>query len=204
MRSQLAFVAAVTLAVVVASHRFGDSAHAIGLISESGGKARHGVRLESGGERYTVIVTGTVLPPYAGDARVAVEGEPQPMYSVHLAEPVADLGLRRRPRSDHNLVRGLRPGDRIAVWVVIEPAFVDPVCGWRLADPVLKVKRDGHFYRFCSRKCRDAFTASPLPAEGSPNGEFRFDIVFRDTDTEQQLLAVPVSITAGEGFDGGH
>jgi YHS domain-containing protein len=201
MKKVLAFVAAALLALAAAPFRFGDSAHAIGLISDRGGRARHPVRLDSGKERYTVIVTATVLPPYAGDVRVAVEGETQPMYSVHFAEPVMDLGLGRRPRSDRRSLRELRPRDRIALWVVIEPTFVDPVCGWRLADPELKVKRDGHYYRFCSRKCRDEFLAAPSVAAGSANGAFRYDIVFWDDETGRAVLSVPVRIGGGEGVD---
>ena len=201
MKTQLAFVVAALLALAAAPFRFGDSAHAMGLISERGGSARHPVRLDSGRERYTVIVTATVLPPYAGDVRVAVAGDPHPGYSVHVAEPVVDFGLRRRPRSDRRILRALRPRDRIAVWVVIEPTFVDPVCGWRLADPELKVKRDGHYYRFCSRICRDEFLASPLAADGSANGSFRYDIIFVDDETGKAVLSVPVRIGDGEGYD---
>lgn len=192
------FAAAVALSLLAAPYRFGDSAHAMGVISADGGKARHPVRLASGRERYTVIVTATVLPPWSGDVRVAVEGDPPPAFVMHLFEPVLDLGLRRRPIFDNGVIRGVRAGDRLALWLVLEPTFVDPVCGWRMADPAFKVEREGEFYRFCSRRCRDRFVASPGIAEGAANGHFRYRIVFEDPAREAAVLQIPVLVGGGE------
>lgn len=205
MNKMSVFAAAVALSLLAAPYRLGDSAHAMGMISGDGGTARHPVRLTSGLERYTVIVTATVLPPWSGDLRVVVEGDPQPAFTVWLSEPVVDLGLRRRPVFDHRVIRGVRAGDRLAMWLVLEPTFVDPACGWRMADPAFKVEREGEFYRFCSRHCRDRFLASPGTGEGAPNGHFRYQIIFEDPASGAAVLRIPVVIgDAEEVGHGGH
>ena len=205
MKKVSIFVAAAALSLLAAPYRFGDSAHAMGLISADGGRARHPVRLTSGRERYTVIITATVLPPWSGDVRVAVEGDPPPTFTVRLSEPVVDLGLRLRPTFDHGVIRGLRPGDRPALWLVIEPTFIDPVCGWRMADPAFKVERDGEFFRFCSRRCRDLFLGLPTVPEGAANGHFRYDVVFEDAASGATVLRIPIVIGGAEEVGhGGH
>jgi len=198
MKSALAFAAAAVLALIAAPHRFGDSAHAMGLISDRGGSAAHPVNLENGWERYIVVVTASVSPSYAGNVKVSVVGEPQPVYAVHATKPVVDLGFGgRSPIGDHS-GWSLRPRDRIAMWVVIEPTFLDPVCGWRLADPAYKVKRADRFFRFCSRACRDQFLASSSTAAGSVDGYHHYEIVFRDTTSANQVLSIPVVIGRDE------
>lgn len=52
------------------------------------------------------------------------------------------------------------------------PTVVDPICGMRLApaDAAASAEHDGRTYHFCSRACRDTFTADPTshaaPAAG--------------------------------------
>ena len=81
MRSFAVFAVAGALALLAANHRFGDSAHAIGLINRNGGKAVHPFMLDSDHDTYTVIATATVQPSYRGDARVIVEGLPPTSYN---------------------------------------------------------------------------------------------------------------------------
>ena len=119
MKPTLVFLLAAALSVTAAWYRPGDSGHAMGLISVEGGRAPHPVRLPSGKDRYTLVVTGTVLPPYQGDARVVLEGEPALSYSVHGSNPIVDLGLRRRPYFAESTLTGLRPRDRFTLWVVM-------------------------------------------------------------------------------------
>ena len=126
MKRALVFLFAAALSVTAAWYRPGDSAHAMGLISVEGGRARHPVQLPSGKDRYTLVVTGAVLPPYQGDARVVVEGEPALSYSVYGSDPIVDLGLRRRPYFDGLTLTGLQPRDRFTLWVVMRRPEVDP------------------------------------------------------------------------------
>ena len=121
MKKILVFLFAAALSVFAAWFRPGDSAHAMGMVSIKGGKARHPVHLASGKDRYTLVLTGTILPPYRGDARVVVEGDPAPPYSVYGSDPIVDLKLRHRPYFEDQTLTGLRPKDRFTVWVVIRP-----------------------------------------------------------------------------------
>jgi hypothetical protein len=118
----ITFVLSAGLCLAAAAYRWGDSGHAIGLISRKGGRARHPTCLESGRGRYTQIVTATVLPGYRGNARMVLEGSPPVPYEMHLAAPVVDLGLRRKPRLKKHTLFDLQPGDRIALWLVMHPA----------------------------------------------------------------------------------
>jgi hypothetical protein len=121
MKRFLVFMFAVALSVTAAWCRPGDSAHAMGMVSVKGGRAIHPVHLPGGKDRYTLVLTGTILPPYQGDARVVVEGEPAPSYSVYGSDPIVDLGLRHRPYFNDQTLTGLEPKDRFTVWVVIRP-----------------------------------------------------------------------------------
>ena len=118
----ITFILSASLCLAAAAYRWGDSGHAIGLISRKGGRVRHPACLESGKGRYTQIVTATVLPGYRGNARVDLEGAPSLDCDMHLAGPVVDLGLRRKPRLENRTLVDLQPGDRIALWLVMHPA----------------------------------------------------------------------------------
>jgi hypothetical protein len=118
----ITFILSASLCLLASGYRRGDSGHAIGFISRQGGKARHPSFLKSGGNRYTQIVTATVLPGYRGNARMVLEGSPPVPCEMHLAAPVVDLKLRRRPRLEKHTLFDLQPGDRIALWLVMHPA----------------------------------------------------------------------------------
>jgi len=117
MRSFAVFAVAGALALLAANHRFGDSAHAIGLINRNGGKAVHPFMLASDHDTYTVIATATVQPSYRGDARVIVEGLPPTDYTVMSAEPIIRLGWHHRPGFSQGVLNDLESGDRLSLWV---------------------------------------------------------------------------------------
>ncbi len=121
MRPFLVFVAAAVVLTAAASFRFGDSAHAMGIASVSGGHVRHAAVLAPGRDRYVVIATATVAPPYTGDVSVSVEGDEGFRWNVHLTAPVVDLGLHRRPRMLDRTLLDVRPRDRLALWFVLRP-----------------------------------------------------------------------------------
>ena len=157
MKKLLVFLFAAILSVAAAWYRHGDSAHAMGMVSIKGGRALHPVHLPSGRERYTLVVTGTILPPYRGDARVTVDdGQPIP-FIVRGSDPIIDLALRHRPHFEDQTLTGLQPRDRFTIWVVMQPTepmdpgkrdvtFIDTATG----NPVLKIPvifgggEDGH------------------------------------------------------------
>jgi hypothetical protein len=121
MKRLLVLVVAIGLSLAAAHYRFGDSAHAIGLITRDGGKVRHPIHLPAGEDSYTLILTATVIPPWRGSARVVVEGSPKLGVSLHPSRLALNLGLRRLPRFEDGVYHDLRPGDRLALWVRLLP-----------------------------------------------------------------------------------
>lgn len=199
MKRLAVFSFAVVLSVAAAWYRPGDSAHAMGMVSVKGGKARHPVHLPSGKDRYTLVVTGTILPPYRGDTRVAVEGGPALSYDVYGSDPVIDLGLRRRPRfEDHTLI-GLQPRDRFTLWVVMRPAEVDPVCGMGKQDDFIGFAHHGRTVWLCSQSCLDQFSRDPDRFHAGPRPAGRYAVTFHDTATDKPVLEIPVIFGGGEG-----
>jgi len=189
---------AVALSVAAAWYRPGDSAHAMGMVSLKGGRARHPVHLPTGKDRYTLVVTGTILPPYRGDARVAVEGGPGLSYDVYGSDAVVDLGLRRRPRFDDGTLIGLQPKDRFTLWVVMRPSRLDPVCGRPQQDGSIAFEHGGRTVWFCSQPCLDEFSRGPDRFRAGPEPAGRYAITFRDAATDQSVLEIPVIFDGGE------
>ncbi len=117
LRTLVIFLLALGVSLAAAWYRFDDSAHAMGMLSARGGQSRHPVTLGPGKERYAVIVTASVLPPWHGDAKVALEGETSLQWELHPAGPILDLGLHRHPTWQDGVLRGLQPRDRLAFWL---------------------------------------------------------------------------------------
>jgi YHS domain-containing protein len=197
-------VVSVALSLVAATQRFGDSAHAMGMISSQGGRARHPVELPEGGTRCMLVVTATVIPPFRGDVSVVVEGDPAPEFTVRASAPVIDLGLGRTPRFDEGAFRDLQPGDRLAMWIAVKPPPLDPVCGHPRSDGFLTAEHDGQNLWFCSEGCRAAFLADPNRAvvRGKLAGSHR--IVFRDLASGNPVLTIPLVFGSGGGHGHDH
>ena len=126
------FLLSVGLFLFVAGHRFGDSGHAITLISQQGGRAQHPIELDKASGRGAVIITSTVLPPYSGDARIVLEGGGDLTYRLYFSEPIINLGLTARPSFSENTLYGLKPGDRISLWLLLEDLDKTPTKTCRL------------------------------------------------------------------------
>lgn len=206
MKKVIFFVVAVALSFLAAGYRWGDSAHSIGVIKAGGGEAKHPSSLDSGEDGYTLISTAKVLPPYSGDVRVVLEGEPRMDYKLYMSGPAVDLGIRRLPKLKGDTVYGLRPGDRPALWVVMKPPVVDPVCGMGCNESPLEYSYQGRKYTFCSAGCMDAFTADPARFKDNTGVRGKYTLSFYDTKTNQAVLVAPV-IFKGKGEardDGGH
>lgn len=186
------FALAFGISFIAATHRWGDSAHSIGLIAAAGGKVRHPSFLESGKDRYTLIATATVIPPYRGSAEIFIEGMSPSAYQVYLSEPVVDLGVRRHPRIRDNVITGLKPYDRIALWVVMKPPLADPVCGMHYRDGFSKVVYNGRDYFFCSRNCAETFRMEPSRFDSGRAATGTYVLTLRDTRTEHPVLSIPL------------
>lgn len=194
----LFFALAVCISLLGATYKWADSAHSIGLIKASGGEARHPSTLESGKSGYTLISTATVIPPYRGDARVVLEGTPAMDYKIFFSGPVIDLGIRRRPQFRDNVLYGLQPKDRLALWVSIKPPVLDPVCNMAYQKEFTKDHLDGKDYFFCSDGCRDTFRKEPEKYKGRESVRGNYTLAFYDTQTDKAVLRVPL-IFKGKG-----
>lgn len=131
--SVLIFLLALAFFTFAASHRFYDSAHAIGTIKKGGGMARHPALLDKDRSSYVLIATAGVVPPYKGNARVVLEGDPSLKASFYDSGPALSLGLHRQPEFSGDTYYDLRPKDKIALWVRIKrdlhPHGVDQATG---------------------------------------------------------------------------
>ena len=116
----IVFVLSFFFFLLISGHRFGDSGHALALISQNGGRSLHPVHLQKKYQHFSVIVTARVLPPYQGDTRVVLEGIPDNDYDLYFSEPIIDLGITKRPAFKDNTFYGLEPGSRIAMRVRIK------------------------------------------------------------------------------------
>lgn len=192
----LAFLFALGLSLFGAVFQWGDSAHSIGVITAGGGQARHPVVLPSGRDRYMLIATATVLPPYHGDVRLALEGTPALDYRIFSSAPIVDLGLRSWPQLNGDLLSGLKPRDRLALWVEMQPPRLDPVCGMMLEEGT----------SFCSETCRGLFQQSPEHYRGRDHVRGTYHLSLNDMKTGKPVLRVPIEFRGeGERGDaGGH
>lgn len=195
------FMAAVFLSLFSATYRWGDSAHSIGTIKAKGGEARHPSFLKGGKDEYVLISTATVIPPYRGDAKVVLEGEPKIDYELRLSGPVIDLGMRRHPRLKGDVLIDLQPKDRIALWVIMRPKPLDPVCGMPKEKDFIIYIWKGREYGFCSEGCRDQFKKDPESFKGMDGVKGKYTLAFYDTKTDKPVLTVPIIFT---GKEGGH
>lgn len=177
-KSISALLLAILLSAGAASYQFGDSAHAIGLINKKGGKARHGFLLKPGQDRYTLIATATVLPPVHGDIRVTLQGKPAMDYAIYDSRPPIDLNIHRRPLFSENVLLGVEPRDRLALWVVMRPGDAgEGAAGW---------------------------LSAPTPLSGNSGiHDEPLALVFTDQANQQEVLRIPVIFTGREGAQHG-
>lgn len=198
------FIAAAAISLAAANTRFGDSAHAIGVIKANGGSARHASHLDAGKDGYTLIATATVIPPYRGNAKITLEGEPKLDYKLYSSGPVLDLGIGRHPAFREDTLFDLQPKDRIAVWAVIKPPAIDPVCGMAVKEDFVREEHGGKSYRFCSDNCLNDFRLNPDKYKDNA-AQGKYTLAFTDTATGKRVLDIPVIMGGKEGAgDGGH
>ncbi len=104
-----------------------DNAHTIGILTAKGGTAVHEAHLQSGQSflgYYNVFLTASVVPPVAGDIRIDLRGPAQADYSITSRyPPLVPLTNRSHPwySFDHGMLKGVRPGDSLALTVRMRP-----------------------------------------------------------------------------------
>ena len=183
------FALAVGVSCGAASYRFGDSAHAIGMLSAKGGKTRHGFTLKSGKEDYTLVMTGVVLPPYKGDVRVALEGSPAMKYSIYDSKPIIDLGIHRHPTFEGTTLTGVESGDKLALWVVMTP------------------ESDSDLEALFDEVVETASSDTVLRSDTEQSADQPLKLSFYATDSGKSLLQIPVvfaDLQADGGSHGAH
>lgn len=60
---------------------------------------------------------------------MVLEGEPKMEYKLYASGSIVNLGVHRMPEFRNNIFYDLQPKDRIALWVVMKPPVIEPVCG---------------------------------------------------------------------------
>ena len=184
----LIFILAVGISCFAAAYRFGDSAHAIGMLSADGGKARHPFKIKSGKNGYTLIMTGIVLPPYQGDVRIALEGTPVMNYRIYDSKPVIDLGIHRRPELDGNILHDVQSRDRLALWLVMKPPSA-----YDLEAPSGEPSDTG------------MLSSEPAQPDGDgPTGQQPLKLSFYAANSGQKLLQIPVVFADLQQEGGAH
>jgi len=104
-----------------------DFSHTIGILTAKGGVPVHTGHLETDAElfgKYTVFLTATAAPPVAGDIKIELVGPAPISYTVSSRyPPVVPLlnQLHRWYRFEDATLKGVTPGDDIAVVVKMEP-----------------------------------------------------------------------------------
>ncbi|MCP3178353.1 hypothetical protein MJO47_14705 [Desulfuromonas sp. KJ2020] len=187
------FLGALVFFLVAASTRFYDSAHSMGLIKADGGRARHPIVLDQGLDRYTLIATATVIPPYRGDVRIAVEGMPEMEVEIVNNVPALDLSPHRQPQLRDDVLVNVKPRDRIALWVVLKRKGP----GVASAGQTISEKQA----REASPECCPVVETSPSPTgevstQPEPSAQM---LAFYDLSSGKQVLSMPIRFRTERG-----
>ncbi len=191
-KSLIFFALSAAVSLVAASYRFYDSAHVIGTIKQGGAMARHPALLDGKLDSATLIVTAKVIPPYRGNARVALEGMPGTDYVVYDTIPAVRLPFHSTPEYRDNVLHDLRSNDRIALWVVMKnkggleqrEQTREPV-GVQLPNTPYKP-------HVATGKGGNARQGMGRPGKGPM-------LAFYDTHTSEPLLRIPIRFIGSAG-----
>jgi hypothetical protein len=184
-RTLLFFLLSIAISLGAAGYRWGDSSHAMGLINQRGGKTLHRFTLASGKQRYVLVATATVLPPFRGDIRVVLEGGPAMDYGVYDSLPLLALGPHHRPELHGDQLVGLKPGDRVTLWVVMRPR-----------DP------RGLNNQSANESPPAAETAQGPGASALHGGHQPLALKFYDTSSRRPVLTLPIVFDGKEVLHG--
>lgn len=196
IKTIITFTASVGLSLLAALSQFGDSAHSMALLSKDGGRVKHAAHFEAGLNRYVMIATATVLPPYRGDVRVAVENVPGMTWAIHNSEPVIALGLHRQPVFRDHILQGVQPRDRLALWVVMRPDSSTSDAETEGADVAPSEMKPGVF---C---CPLPESDEAIEHSGGKQGEHGVvngpSLAFYDVASGNQVMRVPIHFDSKE------
>ena len=115
----VATVSICTLAAMYTPPGFG---HSVTMVSGDGGISRHPVLLGLNMERYVILVTGTVIPPYRGGFRIVLEGDPKIEHKIYSSYPPSlYLGMNHFHEFGNDTITNIFPRDKFTLAVCIKP-----------------------------------------------------------------------------------
>lgn len=191
-KSLIFFALSVAVSLAAASYRFYDSAHVIGTIKQGGAMSRHPALLDGKLNSATLIVTAKVIPPYRGNARIALEGMPGTDYVVYDTIPAVRLPFHSTPEFHDNVLHDLRSNDRIALWVVMKNKGG---LGQRLQTRELA----GASLPETSHKPHTATDKGWKARQGMGQPDRGPMLAFYDTHTSEPLLKIPIRFIGSAG-----
>ncbi|MDD2851810.1 MAG: hypothetical protein PHY09_07910 [Desulfuromonadaceae bacterium] len=206
-KTLIIFIVSVAFFTLAATYRFHDSAHAMGMIKQGGGVARHPALLDKDRDSYVLIATAAVVPPYHGNARVVLEGDPTLTATFHNSEPVVDIGIHRHPTFRDNTYFDLRPRDRVALWVKIKrgpvtvrqhtPVVAQQKQAVRGTEPVCTQceSEGGNMTAKSSADAGSKWRGKKVGSQGVKGPA----VAFYDVATNGPLLRIPIQFADGAG-----
>ena len=80
-------VATIAICTVAAMYTPPGFGHSVTMVTRDGGISRHPVLLGLNMDKYVILVTGTVIPPYRGGFRIVLEGDPEIEHKIYSSYP---------------------------------------------------------------------------------------------------------------------
>jgi len=115
----VATIAICTIAAMYTPPGFG---HSVTMVTRDGGISRHPVLLGLNMEKYVILVTGTVIPPYRGGFRIVLEGDPKIEHKIYSSyPPKLHLGMNHFHDFGNDTITNISPLDKFTLAVSIEP-----------------------------------------------------------------------------------
>jgi hypothetical protein len=119
-----ASILTVSLCTIAAMFTPPTSSHAVTTISKDGGISRHPVLLGLNKNKYTVLVTGTVKPPYKGNVKIVLEGKPEIPYKIYSRyPPELNIGIHKFHGFDDDVLTNIKSPEKFIVTVFIKPVI---------------------------------------------------------------------------------
>ncbi len=118
----ITIVATIAICTAAAMYTPPGFGHSVTMVTKDGGISRHPVLLGLNNERYVILVTGTVIPPYRGGFRIVLEGEPKISHKIYSGfPPPFYLGMNHFHGFRNDTVTNIFPRDKFTLAVYIEP-----------------------------------------------------------------------------------
>ncbi|MFZ0280807.1 MAG: hypothetical protein WAL29_04110 [Bacteroidales bacterium] len=115
-------VATISICTVAAMYTPPGFGHSVTMVTRDGGISRHPVLLGLNMDRYVILVTGTVIPPYRGGFRIVLEGDPDIEHKIYSSYPPSlYLGMNHFHDFGTDTITNIFPRDKFTLAVFIKP-----------------------------------------------------------------------------------